>query len=78
MTWKEVCNAWDAGSTQEFGAVYGDGCLRVRPLGEENFEYRVRGHRTQHDRAWRGRDRWFDLAAANGDINHLLFQESHS
>jgi len=73
-SWKEICKAWDAGSTQAFAAVYGDGCLCVRPLGEDSFEYRIRGHRTQHDRAWRVRDRWFDLAAANGDIAHLVFQ----
>jgi len=74
MNWKEICKAWDAGSTQAFIAVYGDGALCVRPLGEDGFEYRIRGHRSQHDRAWRGHDRWWDLAAANGDINHRAFQ----
>jgi len=71
MTWDNVCDAWDAGSSQTFEANYGrEGHIKVRPMGDE-FEYMVVNHETQGSKPWARQDRWYRLAAVNGDFNGM-------
>lgn len=70
MDWNQVCDCWDAEwPTKQtvFSASYDEGVISVRPT-EGDFEYRLAGCRSQADRDWRPSDRWYSLAAANGDF----------
>lgn len=73
-TWTQVCESWDNGECTVFQATYGSGWIQVRPLGADNFEYCIYGHTTQHDRDWRPRDDWYNLAAANGDFAGMRYE----
>lgn len=74
MTWEQVCDRWDAEwpKRTEFSASYDGGFISVRPI-EGDFEYRLSGCKSQQDRDWRASDRWYSLAAANGDFAGMKY-----
>lgn len=74
MDWNDVCDLWDSGSPAVVSAPYGDGEICLRPHGAAGFQYKVKGHKTQQDRDWRPCDRWYDIAAANGDFVGMKYK----